>query len=371
MKHRAFSVRFVALAAVGALLAGACSGGGEQAAPKKHRRPEPSTTTTTIPVPIAPFTGLPDPDGLANGRSSVAVKIENSPDARPQSGLDVADIVYEEVVEGGITRFWAVFNSRAPANIGPVRSVRAMDPAIVTPLGGVIAYSGGTSPNVAAVRATGLVWVDENNAGDAFYRESSRSAPHNLFARSEILFQRGGQPAPPRPMFMHFEEDDDAAFTGESIASFHVNFDQGYDVTYVWDAAREGWLRFHGTSAPFYAIGSVFTKSQVTPTNVIVQFVPYPRGAEGLLYGSGDASVFSNGQLIRGRWNRVYPGAPTTFTDAFGGPIALTPGRTWVELLPIGRTVDVVAGPPPTTATSSTLPPKKNQNKKKNQNTGD
>ena len=143
--------RFVALAVASALALSACSGDGTSAAPQRKKAP-PSTTTTTIPVPTAPFTGLPDPDGVANARSSVAVKIENSPDARPQSGLDVADIVYEEVVEGGITRFWAVFNSKAPEVIGPVRSVRAMDPAIVWPLGGVIAYSGGTGPNVAGVR---------------------------------------------------------------------------------------------------------------------------------------------------------------------------------------------------------------------------
>ena len=361
------TVRLVALFAAVALVAGACAGGEEQAAQKKRRRPQPSTTTTTIPVPIAPFTGLPDPDGVANSRSSVAVKIENSPDARPQSGIDVADIVYEEVVEGGITRFWAIFNSRAPDNIGPVRSVRAMDPAIITPFGGVAAYSGGTSPNVAAVRATGLVWVDENNAGDAFFRERSRSAPHNLFARSEALFARGGQPAPPKPPFTFFEEDDDAAFVGEPIASFHVNFDQGYDVTYVWDATRAGWLRYDGTSGPFYGVGSTPVANHVMPNNVVVQFVPYPRGAEGLLYGSGDAWVFSNGQLIRGRWNRAYPGAHTTFVDGAGVPITIMPGRTWVELLPVGRTVDVVAGAPPTTTTSTTLAPKKKDQSKKDQ----
>jgi hypothetical protein len=364
--RRGFSTRPFAVVAAAALLVGACSGEEKRAAPK--RRPEPSTTTTTIPVPTAPFTGLPDPEGLANNRSSVAVKIENSPDARPQSGLDVADIVYEEVVEGGITRFWAVFNSRAPDNIGPVRSVRAMDPAIVKPLGGVIAYSGGTSPNVGGIRATGLVWVDENNAGDNFYRDSERNAPHNLFARSKLLFQRGGQPVPPDPMFTYFEkedgEEDAGEFVGESIASFHVNFDQGYDVTYVWDPTRAGWLRFQGTSGPFFAVGSTFTPTQVTPTNVIVQFVPYPRGAEGLLFGSGDAWVFSNGQLIRGRWNRVYPGAPTTFVDAAGAPILLTPGRTWVELLPVGRTVDVAPGAPTTTTTSTTKAKDKNKKKK-------
>jgi hypothetical protein len=348
-------LRFVALVVIGAVAVTACGGGNETAGPTR-RKASPSTTTTTLPPPVAPFTGLPDPDGVANSRSSVAVKIENSPDARPQSGLDVADIVYEEVVEGGITRFWAVFNSKAPKNIGPVRSVRAMDPNIVWPLGGVIAYSGGTTPNVASVRATGLVWVDENNAGDDFFRESSRSAPHNLYARSDALFKRGGKPVPARAMFQYVDEDE--SFVGEPVASFHANFDQGYDVTYTWDEAGSQWKRFQG-SEPFRAVGSSFTPAQVAPTNVIIQFIVYPRGSEGELIGSGDAWYFSNGQLVRGRWEKIYQGAPTSFLDAELNPVLLTPGRTWVELFPVERTVDVVPGAPPASTTSTSAPKQK------------
>lgn len=350
MRHRSgFVRRLVAVVVVGAFAIAACSS--DESASSKRPKPTPSTTTT-VPVPTAPFTGLPDPDGVANARSSVAVKIENAPEARPQSGLDVADIVYEEVVEGGITRFWAVFNSNAPENIGPVRSVRAMDPNIVKPLGGVVAYSGGTTPNVALLRATGLVWVDENNAGDAFFREPSRSSPHNLYARSALLFQRGGQPVPPGSAFSFLDEG--ATFSGEPVAQFHANFDQGYDMTYVWDAVGGGWKRFQRTDESFMAAGSAFTLRQVAPTNVIIQFISYPRGAEGELIGSGDAWFFSNGQLVRGRWERAFQGAHTTFLDASGAPILLTPGRTWVELLPVGRTVDVVPGVPPSTTTSTT-----------------
>ncbi len=360
MQKSRFTARFIALALASTLALAACNSADKTAAPKRKKLP-PSTTTTTIPAPVAPFTGLPDPEGVANARSSVAVKIENSPQARPQSGLDVADIVYEEVVEGGITRFWAVFNSKVPEVIGPVRSVRAMDPPIVWPLGGVIAYSGGTTPNVAAVRATGLVWVDENNAGDNFFRSSSRSAPSNLYARSALLFQRGGKPVPPDPMFEYLE--DDAAFVGESVASFHVNFDQGYDVTYVWDAGIGRWKRSQG-GGPFMAVGSTFTATQVAPTNVIVQFVNYPRGSEGQLVGApGEAWYFSNGQVVRGHWEKAFPGAATRFVNAFGVPIRLTPGSTWVELFPTGRTVDVVPGAPPATTTSTSAP--KARDKKK------
>jgi len=355
------------LAACVVLVAGACSDGSSEQAAKPKKPTPTSTTTTTIPVPVAPFTNLPDTDGVANGRASLAVKIENSPDARPQSGLDVADIVYEEVVEGGITRFWAVFNSRAPESVGPVRSVRAMDPGIISPLGGVIAYSGGTGPNVALVRATGLVYVDEGNAADSLYREGSRSAPHNLYGRTASLWARGGTPVPPRPMFQYVDEGE--SFTGVPIIAFTVGFQPGYDVTYVWNEARAGWLRYQPANARFDAIGSTPIPNQVAPQNVIVQFIDYPRGSEGDVMGSGAAWVFSNGQYVQGTWTKLYQGAPTSFSDANGEPIALTPGQTWVELFPTGGPVGVLAPPPTTTSTQ----PEKNQDddKKKQKNQQD
>jgi hypothetical protein len=343
------------LAAVAALAVVVAACGGSDKVATKRRQPPPSTTTTTMPIPTAPLTGLPDPQHVANGRSSLAVKIENTPDARPQSGLDVADIVYEEVVEGGITRFWAIFNSAAPDNVGPIRSVRAMDPNVVTPFGGVVAYSGGTPPNVALIRAAPVTWVDENNAADAYYREPTRAAPHNLYGRTALLFQRGGQPVPPPAQFEYVTTGQ--SFTGDPVASFHVNFQQGYDVTYVWDANTHGWLRFQRTNEAFFAVGSTPGPVQVAPQNVVVQFVTYNGAGEGNLFGSGQAWVFSNGQLIRGTWTRSYPGSPTALIDANGAPIRLTPGRTWVELFPGGGTVDVVAGAPPTTAPPTTAKP--------------
>ena len=355
--------RLTAVAAVSVVALAACGGGNQQATKPK---PKPPTTTTTVPVPTAPFTGLPDPSGVTQTRPSLAVKIENTPEARPQSGLDVADVVYEEVVDGGITRFWALFNSAAPANIGPVRSVRAMDPMVVKPLGGVIAYSGGTVPNVALIRATGLVWVDENNAADSFFRERTRSAPHNLYGRSDLLFKRGGTPVPPMPLFSYLDKG--ATFTGEPVTGMHLNYDQGYDVTYQWDATANGWKRFQRTNEPFMAVGSTgFTPVQVAPTNVIVMFVPYAGAGEGNLIGSGDAWIFSNGQLVKGRWAKPSAEVAATYTDAAGVAILLTRGRTWVELLPTGRTVDVAAAPvpPPTTTTTTTTTTTKKKKKKK------
>ena len=335
----------VAAAAIAAGVAVAVTGGSDPAVPKKAALP-PSSTTTTVAIPTAPLTGLPDPEGLSLTRQSVGVKIENSPEARPQTGLDVADVVYEEVVDGGVTRFWAFFNSTIPETVGPVRSVRAMDPQIITPFGGVIAYSGGTEPNVAAIRATGLVWVDENNARDAFFRESTRSSPHNLYGRPPLILERGGTPVPPAPVFQFLDPEQGQTFTGgEPITSFHLNYELGYDVSYVWDATDGGWKRFQRADEPFLAAG--IPETQIAPTNVVVQFVPYAGFGEGDLFGSGEVWIFSNGQLIRGTWTRIYPGVPPVFNDAAGAPILLTPGRTWVELFPTGRAVDLVPGAAP------------------------
>jgi Protein of unknown function (DUF3048) N-terminal domain/Protein of unknown function (DUF3048) C-terminal domain len=344
--RRRCAIAVLVMAIVGGLVLTACGDDDSQTEKRKPR-----ATTTTIPIPKAPFTGLPDPTGAAQTRSSLAIKIENTPEARPQSGLDRADVVYEEVVDGGITRFWAVFNSAAPENVGPIRSVRAMDPGIISVLHGVVAFSGGTEDNVALVRAVpGVVTVDENNAADAFFREPTRQAPHDLYGKPALLWQRGGQPVPPTPLFTYLPEG--TGFAGaESIASFHANYDEGYDVTYTWDAAAAGWKRFQRTNEPFMAAG--IPEVQVAPTNVIVQFTPYAGAGEGELFGSGEAWVFSNGQLTRGTWSHLYPEVATTFADATGQPIALTPGRTWVELFPTGRTVDLVPGAPLATTTTT------------------
>lgn len=345
----------VVVAGIGALAltVAACGGSGDARTTAKTKA-DPTTiqgtTTTTVFVPTAPLTGLPDPSGASQTRAALSVKIENTPEARPQSGLDVADVVYEEVVEGGITRFWAIFNSAAPVVAGPIRSVRFMDPKIVWPIGGVIAYSGGTNDNVALIRQAPVVWVDENNAGDAFFRERTRFAPHNLYGDTAKLWERGGDPKPPKPLFNYLAKGE--TFAGEGIDQFRVGFQAGYDPTFTFDAASHTWKRSYGI-APFMDTSG----RQVAPTNVIVQFINYPAGAEGELIGEGDAWVFSDNKLVRGRWVKPNVETPTAFLDGFGQPIKLTPGRTMVELAPIGAAVDLVASPPPPPTAAPTTAP--------------
>jgi hypothetical protein len=320
-----------------ALFAVACGGGGGD------DESEAKTSTTKKEVVVAPLTGLPDPDGGTQNRPALTVKIDNADfeGVRPQTGLEGADVVYEEVTEGGITRFAAIFQSQVPAEVGPIRSVRAIDPDLVTPIGGVFAYSGGAGPNVDRIRLAPVNSLDEDQAGDAMFRVDTKTAPHNLFGRPQALFDRGGQPVPPPALFDYLKDPE--VFAGEAVTSFTVQFENaGYSPTYTYDAATRTWKR-DIAGAPFIMASG----AQIAPTNVVVQFTTYTGGGEGQVIGEGDAWVFSDGQLIRGRWVRPSADQPAQYVDAAGAPIKLLPGATWVELLPVGRPVDVVAPPPP------------------------
>ena len=150
-----------------------------------------------------PLTGLADPSGATKSRPSLAVKIDNAPEARPQSGLDVADVVYEEVVEGGVTRFIAIFHSSAPALAGPVRSVRPMDPDILSAYHGLFAYSGGIPAFVSLMRKAPVQDVNVDVATDAYSWDKARRAPHNTFISPEKLWPKakGDNADPPQAMF--------------------------------------------------------------------------------------------------------------------------------------------------------------------------
>lgn len=339
-------MRRVVLAVVATAVAvTACGGSGSKAAAPAKAKP---TTTTTTAPPVAPLTGLPDPSGAARTRPVVSIKIDNVADARPQTGVDAADVVWDEVVEGQATRLLAMFQSQSPDVVGPVRSVRLTDPLIVWPVGGVFAYSGGARYAVDGINQAPVVQVDESSAGDAMFRDRSRSAPHNLFARPAGLFTRGGEPVPPPPLFDYAAAPVSA---GTAVASVRVGFSGEFAVTYTWDTGSGTWLRTT-RSGPF----RMKSGTQIAPTNVIVLPVTYTGGvgrigAEAQLVGSGSVKVFTNGRLIEGTWSRADKAQRMTFSDAAGKPIRLTPGSTWVELPDASYAVDVVsptpAVPPP------------------------
>ena len=316
----------------------------------------PATTTTTPPI-IAPLTGLVDPSGASVTRPALSVKVENTPESRPQGGIDQADVLYEEVVEGNITRFVAIFNSSIPETVGPVRSVRAQDPDIVWPLGGIFVFSGGAQVNVNAVRAAPVTVVDETIAlsvPGAFERNAAgqppRSSPHNLYGHGPQLLSMGGDPKPPPALFEYLPADAPPV-AGTGVLSTRIGFVSGYDPTYTWDPATRTWLRSMN-GAPHTVVGG----AQIAPTNVVVQFVDFNDG-EGHPVGEGALWVFTDGVLRVGKWVRHDRAQAAKFYDAFGNPLHLRAGRTWVELLPAGSAVDIVEAPPPTTVPTTVPPP--------------
>jgi hypothetical protein len=294
--------------------------------------PPSSTTTTTVP-PVAPLTGLPDPTGVSLTRSALTVKIENTPEALPQWGVDQADVVYEEIVNGGITRLAAIFNSHAPAKIGPVRSVRPTDTQVVWPLGGIFAYSGGAAYAVDSISTAPVKLIDESSAGAAMFRDPNRQAPHNLYAIGSLLFRFGGTPTPSPKLFTYRAVTDKVK--GTTVARFVVPFPSMYPVTWTWDTQTTSWDR-----TLFGEADITGTNVRESPKNVVVMWVPYvggELGSEGSyadLQGTGNVAIFTDGKEVLGTWSRGPSKADIiTYQTKSGTTITLTPGQTWVELL--------------------------------------
>jgi hypothetical protein len=317
----------VALAIVVAL--SAC-GGGKKAAKKSAAAPTPTTSKPKGP-PVAPLTGVSDPTGASLKRCAVTVKIDNRLEGHPKYGIEQADVVYEEVVEGGYTRVAAIFNSQAPDRVGPVRSVRKTDQSLVWPIGGVFAYSGGAPYAIESINTAPVVQLDETRAGPLMFRDHSRRAPFNLYAHVDFMYSRCGTPVPPRALFTYRGAQPVAG--GVPASSVRVGFVSGFAVNWTWDAPSGSWKRSIFGSPELVASGA-----QLAPKNVVVTYVSYiggdshGLGAEAVLTGHGKALVFTAGKEITGTWSRPDKSKPAQLLDAAGKVIALTPGQTWVEL---------------------------------------
>ncbi len=310
-----------------------------------------TTTTTTLPTTtttkppsrsVAPLTGLPYPKRLLKDRSALTIKIDNTPQAFPQFGISEADVVYEEIVEGGITRLAAIFYSHLPSIVGPVRSVRRTDREIVFPIGGIFAFSGGAEYAVRSIETAPVKLYDQFNAGDTMYRDPTRPPPHNLLANAILLMAKDGKPRPPPPLFTYLRGAQ--KFEGPPVKDFTVGFESGYAASYAWDSTTKSWDR-----SIFGAPDVTAEGVRVAPKNVIVMTVNYVGGVGVIdsyaqLIGTGPVEVFSQGRVERGTWSRANLRHPAIYRNAQGKIINLTPGQTWVELMSTGESVAVTAG---------------------------
>ena len=343
--------------------------------------PEPTTTTTTTTLPLWPLTGVPDAKASGPAHPAVVVKIDNSPDSRPQTGINEADIVYELLVEG-ITRYALVFHSNIVDPVGPVRSARSSDIDLVanlsTPL---FSWSGGNAGVVGEVRNAErkgiLIDASHDAASPAYYRANDRQAPHNLYVHLPQLLElkAPANQSNPAPIFNFRKVATSPSTTTTSSTSttakksasttttiatptttttlpgvptpgFSLDFG-GVRVDYVWNAATKGWSRLQVDQTHPRAKSPTLDTAgvQASPENVIVQFIDYgqspsdSRSPMALTVGSGKVLVFSDGRVVAGTWSRASAEKPTTYTAADGTPILLTPGRTWVALPRVGSAV--------------------------------
>lgn len=342
-------LRAPAVVALGLVtLLAACTGG--TAAPTEPPVTQPAVITPAkhaAPAPVVPprwvLTGVAATELVE--RPALAVKIENPKEVRPQTGLDQADVVWEQVVEGGVTRFVAVFHSTVPAEVGPIRSVRPMDPAIAAPLHGVIAFSGGQPGFVQALSAAGLQTVSHDAGSAGFYRTKGRAAPHNVFGEpATFLGQANAEHTASPPEQFHFARRAElatATVAGTPAAQVAVTMSSYSKPSWEWSAADAAWLRSESGVPATAASGA-----RLAATNVVTLRVDLvnsgtvdPAGSpvpETKLVGTGEALVATGGRTLPVTWSKTATDAPLTLTTADGADVRLAPGATWVELVPNG-----------------------------------
>ncbi len=303
-------------------------------------------------APVNPLNGeVADDAGLLN-RRVLAVKVENDPAARPQSGIADAEVVIEELVEGGVTRFICLYLAHDSAAIGPTRSVRPTDMDVVRCLRPLLAFSGGAPQVMEMVKSSGIMYVTEDSP--CFWRESRRAVPHNLYTSTsrlrEYLNQQGDAGEWGVLSGLTFRQKAGGASSegeGEETirlvipaSTVDVPYESGCSVRYRYDPSKRAYQRFV-QGKPHTDLGS---GRQLAPRNVILQFVQLTSsgvrdvlGAESpnsMVIGSGRCAVYTEGEVIVGTWVKNSRDEPTRYYDLVGREIRINPGQTWIHLVP-------------------------------------
>lgn len=306
---------------------------------------EPSKAAPPTPVEPAvwPLTGVATPE--VADRPAVAVKIENTHLARPQSGLEQADVVWETIVEFEVSRLIAVYQSQAPTEVGPVRSVRPMDVPITAPLHGPLVFSGGQAGILALVPRAGIQTISHDDGDAGLARISSRSAPHNVYGNVETFMASAdathSDPPPEQFAFARTLEEAGAVVSGDRAGTLAFRLSGQSSPTWTWNEGSGLWLRSEGSVPAMAASGS-----RLSAVNVVSITASHPDsgfdaqlGAPVPTYslvGEGPATVAAGGRTVEGTWRKTAEDEPLQLFDAAGAPLLLAPGNTWVELVPQG-----------------------------------
>jgi hypothetical protein len=282
------------------------------------------------------LTGV-EPKGKEADRPAVGIKVENSPDARPQSGLEKADLVYEERVEGGITRFMAIFHCGESKKVGPVRSGRFDDPKIANPFTNIIAASGANGIVAKEFKKQKMLFITEAKAKDAMFRDPPGSTDtHSLFANTEKLRKlvEKRDVSPPDVSWSYGELSGDS----KNARSVKVQFTSSNVIEYRWKKGK--WMRYEAGQPFMTASGG-----QIAVPNLLIQEVRVDNSKKIVdsagnpspditLTGSGRAVLFRDGKAIQGKWTIEDEGDLASFTTKSGDAMTFDTGPIWIELVP-------------------------------------
>jgi hypothetical protein len=300
------------------------SGGAPGSSPAQPPHPGPSASSPLR----SPFTGEP----VTALRPVLAVKIDNLVDARPQTGLTSADIVYVLPVEGGLSRFMAVFSSRSPPVLGPVRSARLEDLPLLRQFGRpAFAYSGASPTALPVIQRARIADLADGHAG-GYFRDSRRAAPHNLYARTSQLLAEAKSASLARDIGFRFGPPPAG---GQAARSRSVAYPAAA-FRFTWSAARGRWLvSIDGTPAASTGGG------RLSAATVVIQYTvitippvtgPHPPTPYAQTTGTGRAVVLRDGRAYQVRWSRPAADGGTGFRTASGQQMTFARGPVWVVL---------------------------------------
>ncbi len=290
-------------------------------------------------APRWPLTGEEAPGDKVITRRPISVKIENSPQARPQWGLQKADVVYESVAEGGITRFNAIFHSDQSGEVGPVRSARLSDITIVPQYDALFAFSGASSTVGGRVRAAGLPNLSQDVGVSApYYRKPGKAGPHNLWGvLDKLLVEAEGRGMRMKSEVRPLQFDRHAKEETVTVTEIDIPFSDANRVKWTYDKKQGVYLRVNNGSTH----NDAETGQQVSAKNVVVMWAKYSTASRDkfgsttydiALTGKGQATIFRNGERLDGTWTADGKNPPR-FVDKDGNPIKLAVGNTWMQVV--------------------------------------
>ncbi len=290
------------------------------------------------PVYYSPLTGNKVADEAAAKQVATAIMIENSPDARPHSGLKQAGVVYEAIAEGGITRFLAIYQEAKPQLIGPVRSLRMYYLDWATPYNASIAHIGGSAAALAEVRNGKYKDIDQFFNAGSYWRATDRYAPHNVYTSFEKLDALNASKGYKESTFTAWPRQDGKPAATPNATSITINISSAwYNTHYQYDADNNVYLRSIGGEA-----SNDREEGRITPNVVIAIKVNMTKVMEDgwresiTTTGSGDATVFQNGIATAAKWSKGSRTEQIKFTDTEGKEIKLNRGQTWIAAVPNG-----------------------------------